>query len=472
MKTTLLIALAFGSFMQVQAQETWTLQRCLEHAQKNNIQIKQGDLNIRQAQVSKLQSIGATTPNINASGSQMYNFGRNIDPFTNQFIESQNQSQSLNLNGSLTLFQGFQNSMGVYRSTLDLQASLYEQQKLMNDVGLNVVTAYLQVLYNKELLKAAEAQLEGINAQTVRARKLFESGGNSKGALLEAEAQQASEEQRTVLARNQYELSILSLAQLLDLTDWKNFKVEDPMLPTPNIGLISDNPDQIFDFAMGNQPEIKGSEYRLRSAAASINIAHGARSPRLFLNASVGSIYSDRSLDYSISNIGKVPIGLTEDGKLVNTLNDQYIQQAGDVTPYSTQIKNNFNKSVSLTLQIPISNGFQIQSNINRNKISYKRAELDLQQNKNTLYKTIQQSHADANNSLKKFIAAEKTLNAQKESYKYTDQKYQVGLVSFIEFITARNSVFRAEADYLQAKYDFIFKVKILDFYSGKPLQF
>jgi outer membrane protein len=453
-----------------QAQKAWTLKECIDYALRNNIQIKQNQLNADLSRVKLEQSVASMFPNLNGSASHSYNYGRTIDPFTNQFVDQRTQYNNFSLNSSISLFEGFQVQNTLRQSNYDYKAGKLDVQKSQNDIALSVVTAYLQILYNKELVNISKSQLEVSENQVSRTRKLVETGSLPKGSLLDAEAQAASEELRLINAQNQLELSYLNLTQLLDLPTPKGFDIIDPQLSLPTTSLAENTPESVFEYAVKNQPEIKSAELKVRSAEKGLSIARGARYPRLSLGGSMGTGYSDiRTRVTGFTTITYIS-GITQ-GSQDPVISSQRIPLT-EKTPFRDQLEDNINKSIGLTLSIPILNNWQVQSSVARAKINRANAELNNQLAINQLNKTIQQAHADANAALKKYNATAKTLESLREAFKYTEQKFNVGLVNSIDYMNAKNNQSKAESDLLQAKYDFIFKSKVLDFYLGKPLIF
>jgi outer membrane protein len=355
------------------------------------------------------------------------------------------------LSSTVTVFEGFSLYNSLRQSNYEYIASKYDVEKMQNDVSLNVVTAYLQVLYNQELLNTAKRQLETSAKQSERTKRLYESGVLPKGSFLDAEAQEATEELSVVSAQNQLDISYLTLTQLLDLPSPKDFKVEDPQFNAPS-NFVLETPEAIFDYAVKNQPEIKSVDYKVLSAKKGLHSARGGISPRFGISSSIGSGYSDNRERVIGFNSNLVPVT--------------------EIVPFSDQLHDNLSKSIGFNLTVPIFNGWQTKTNIGRAKINMKNAELSAQIAKNQLSKTIQQAHADANASYKKYTATTKSLEALKEAFKYTEQKMNAGLVNTIDYLNAKNNLNKAESDLLQAKYDYIFKTKVLDFYLGKPLVF
>jgi outer membrane protein len=466
----LLLGLPFSAFSQ-NAAKAWTLQDCIEYALKNNIQVKQSELNAELSKAVLLQSEARLLPSLNGNIAHNYNFGRTIDPFTNQFATDRVLSQNFSVSSSLTIFSGLQQINAIRQSKFDYLASRYDVDKMRNDISMNIALAYLQVLYSEELVDVTKAQAEITEAQVERTKKLVEAGSLARGSLLEIQAQLATEELNLANAQNQLDLSYLSLAQLLDLQWTPEFRIVKPDLNIPAETVIASTANDIFNAALSIQPDIKSAEFRMKSSYKGLAVARGGISPRIVFSGSVGTGYSGiakRLLGTPAFN-GFDTIGVTSGGDLVMTPS---YTATFETTPFSDQVNDNFNQSFGVFITIPIFNGLQTKTNISRAKISMQNAEYSLQLAKNQLQKNVQQAYADASAGLKKYFAAQKAVDAMEESFKYTQQRYDVGMVNTIDYNTSKNNLTKAKSDLVQAKYDYVFRTKVLDFYQGKPLSF
>jgi len=447
----------------------WTLQQCIEYAVKNNIQVKQNMLNEKSSEVALLQSKAQILPNLSGNASNSYNSGKKVDPFTNQFTSgSFTLSQNFSLSSSLTIFGGLQNLNTVKQNQYNLMASRMDVQKMQNDISLNIASGYLQILMAEELLDVARNQADITKLQVERTKKLVDVGNLPKGNLLDIQAQFASEGVNVVNAENNLSLTSLNLVQLLNLDTIANFSIAKPEITLPADVILNTTPGQVYDAALTRQPEIKSAEFKLRSSEKSISIARAGMFPRLSLSASYGTGYSGASQQIkSISSSGVDTTGITTGGQYVLAphLNYNY-----EPIPFSTQYNNNVNKSVGFYLTVPLFNNLQTNASVQRAKISRENAELSLQLQKDNLRKTIQQAYNDAMSSLKKYQATQKAVNAMEESFKYMDQKFTVGVATSTEYNDAKNKLIKAKSDLLQSKYDCVFKLKVLDFYQGKPI--
>lgn len=470
----LFIIACFSLPLSGTAQNAWTLQQCIDHALENNIQIRQSELNMELNQQNKSQSFANLFPSLNANASQNYFYGRSIDPFTNSFTTSQVRSNNFSVSSSISLFEGFQLQNTLRQSQLNFLSSRFDLQKVRNDISLNVVTFYLQVLYNKELLFNTGQQLEATKQQRDKISRMYELGSVSKGNLLDMEAQLAADEVRLVLAQSAYDQSFLSLTQLLELNIDTDFAIVEPVLNTPVILADQMNANVIYADALNTQPDIQSYEYRVRSAEKGLSIARGSRYPRLILSGSLGTNFSTSSQDlvsYDVQPPSSVFSGFTSSGDSVYTLVNNTTANF-EQTPFRDQLDNNFAKSVGFNLQVPLFNGWITKTNVARARINLEQSRLNLDQTKKNLMKSVQQAVNDAHSAFKRYEAGEKSFNALTESFNFNQQRYDLGLISSYDYLLVKNNLAKADADLLQAKYDFIFRIKILDFYQGKKLSF
>lgn len=430
----------------------WTLKECVLYAIEHNIQVKQQELAADIQQNALKQSKYNLAPTLNGGAGHSYSFGRALDESTYSFTDNETvMSDYFSLNSSVSLFSGFTNRKSIEQNKYNLQASIQDVEKTKNDISLNIALAYLQILLNKELLEVARNQYDITMEQIDRTSKLVAAGSLARGSLLEIQAQAASEELQVVNAGNQLDLSILNLTQLLELDIVGDFDIVVPRLQIPDEAGLIEPVMTVYSEAIKIQPQIKSAEFQLESSALNLDIAKGARSPRLSLNGSYNTRYSDiRQKFIGIDPVTSSPI-------------------YGEY-PFMDQLKDNVNWGLSLSLSVPIFNGWQVNQAISNARLNIERSQYNLEYQKNVLYKDIQQAYADAKASLKKFHSSQKALVSMEESFRYTEQKFNVGLVNTIDYKTSKNQLTRTQSDLLQAKYEYIFKVKVLDFYRGKEL--
>lgn len=455
----------------VYSQKKFSLQECIDYAINNNLQIKQSELNADVSEATLQQSKASLFPSLNANVYHNYNYGKTIDPFTNTFATEQVQSNSFSVSSSVTIFHGFQAINTIKQNKFNYLANKYEIEKIKNDISLSIAAAYLQILFSEELVNTAKNQLKITAEKRDRIKKFVDAGSLAKSNLLEMEAQVASDELQLVNYQNQLELSYLTLKQLMDYNVAEPFQIEKPVIPETVEENILPDPQQIFTIAVEIQPEIKKAEYLLQSSYIGMQLARANRSPLLSLRCSYGSGYSQANKEIVDKQfIDYVDYGIITYDSITLPIQIPQYEYTYRIKPFNDQLDDNLNKSIGAYLSIPIFNGWQVKSAVSQAKIGIRSAELNLQSAKNQLQKAIQQAYADAVSALKKYKATEKALSVFNEAFKYISEKYDYGMATSVEYNEAWKNLKKAESDLLQAKYDFIFKSKVLNFYMGKPI--
>lgn len=465
----IIFILAYLTVANSLAQDTWSLQQCIDHAYKNNLQIKQAELSTQIQEQQITVAKGQMLPNLNGFASHTYNWGQRIDPFTNQFANSRVQSNNFYLNSQVTLFNGFQNKNSIKRSMIDHQIQEQNTEGIKNDIALAIAANYLQILFNEEALKIAREQITISNQQVQRIDKMVRAGSIPEGNLLDLQAQLANDELNLVTAENQLAISTLALQQLLQLDSIKNFKVVIPEMEMSEKLLVSSTPGQVYDAALSTMPQIRSGELQMESALVNESVAKGRRLPTLSLSGSVGTGYSGLSKNTTITSYSLEEAGITASQDIVylyNPVVETSKKSFGD------QVADNLNESVGLNLSVPIFNGFATKTSIETAKINQEIAQVQLDQTKNQLRNDIEQAHVDAIAAMKRFNATLKSVEAQQQSFEYAKTRFEVGMINSVDFSTAKNNLVNAESQLLQAKFDYLFKIKILEFYQGKSLAF
>lgn len=426
----------------VKAQDTWSLEKCITYALENNLQVKQQNLAVETKENALTVAKMAHLPTFNASASHSYSFGRAIDYGSNQ-VSNDIISTSFSINANLTLFNGFEILNSRKQSQTNYLAAKSDVETIKNSIAIQIALGYLQILFNDELVNSTATQVELSKMQVERTRVLVNAGSLPEGNLFEMEAQLASDEAQLVNAQNQLDLAYLTLTQMLDLKSAESFRIEKPTNVDIEEKLAATNPQEIYNISMGIMPQIKGSELNVESANYGLKIAKGRYYPQLSLGAS----YSSGARQFLKEN------------PLVAEV------------PFETQIRDNASTYIGFSLSIPIFNGLQTRKGVSNAKINLSSSQIDLENQKNSLYKDIQQAYADALAALKKYKSTQKSLQALEEAFRYSEQKFNLGMVTSIDYTTAKNKLAKAQTDLLQAKYEFIFKSKILDFYKGETLK-
>ena len=423
------------------SQEVWSLQKCIDYALENNIQIKQGVLNTQYYGNELNQAKSNKHPNLSAGFSNDINYGRSLS-YDNTYQNVNSNNTTASLSTSVTLWNGSVLSNQVKKADLDLQASLQDLQKAKDDIMLNIAAAYLEILFADELVAVAADQLEVTKLQIDRTSKLVDAGSLAKGSLLEIEAQLAREELQLVNEQNSLQLAYLNLYQLLELPSTESFKIEKPNLPTLGSDQTMLNSMDIFKMAVDVRPEIKSAVYKLQSAEKQLAIAKGYQYPTL----SFGANY-------------------------YNSYNNKYKDITGASIAFSDQIKNNERYGFGFDLRIPIYSRKQVKNGISNASIQKDNFDFQLQSAKNLLRKDIEQAFTNAFAALKRYNANEKAVLSMVEAFRYTEEKFNVGMVNSVEYNQSKNNLTVAKSNLLQAKYEYIFRTKILDFYAGKPIE-
>jgi len=420
-------------FTSAQAQETWSLQKCIDYALKNNIQIKQQELNSKYYNNQLGQAKLNRLPNLNAGLQNNQYFGRS-DGGNGLIIDQNSNRTSASLSSNITLWNGFTLKNAIKGADMDLQASLQDMQKAKDDMMLNIAAAYLEILFADELLTVSKDLIKITQLQIDRTEKLVEAGSLAKGSLLEIEAQYSREELNVVNAQNRLQLAYLALYQLLELPSTESFKIEKPILPEIGANMSLINSMDVFKNAVQLKPSVKSAEFKMESARNQLRIAKGNLLPSLTFGGNYGNFYQDPGS--SISN----------------------------------QLNVHGSYGFGLSLNIPIFNHFQAQTGVSNSQIQLEISELQLQNAKNLLRKDIEQAYTNAYAAFKRYIANQKTVVSSQEAFRYTEEKFNVGMINSVEYNQSKNNLSSAQSDLLQAKYEYIFRTKILDFYNGQPI--
>ncbi len=426
------------------AQKVWSLEDCINYAFENNIQIKQSQLQVQSIEADLKQSKFEFAPTVNASSSYNYNWRSSQDP-TNTIINNNTGSFNFGLSSGLTLFDGFQNYNTVKKNELAYTSSQYDAEKMENDIALQLTGAYLNILFNHEMLMVAQNQADITKQQIERTRNLVEAGTLPKGDLLEIEAQGLVEEVNVIRADNNLSLSYLDLLQILDLSANADFEIERPNISIDEeLSVIPS--EQVYANAVNFMPEIKRAELDVLSSYRSVKIAKGAALPSLSLRSGINASYYDSRLDFTDPSL--------------------------PVIAFWDQLSDNVSKYLTLSVSVPIFNAYRTTTRIKQAQIQNINSKFNLELTKNTLRKSIEQKYFDAIAAYKTYHANKATTISLKEAFKYTEEKFTLGMLNSVDYNLAKSRLTQAESDLLRAKFDYIFKTKILDFYMGVPLKF
>jgi len=478
MKKILAISLLFMSqvsFGQEATSKVWTLRELIDQAIANNLTVKRSTYGVETSQVNLLQSKMTMLPTLNANGSYGLNWGRTIDPTTNNFTENKIENSNLSTSSSLLLWNGFRLFYNLKQSNIDLDAANEDLMKARNDVILNVITLYLNVVFNKELLAVAQFQVQSTQEQLDRTKKLSDAGSVPIGDVLNLDAQLATNELNVIQRENALSISLLQLKQALQLPASNPMDVEIPQVNVEDVSLLNKSAEEIFDIAMTAMPEIKGAELRRVSADYGFRSSRGNLYPRISINGSLSTVYSDQRQQFFADG------GSTTTSRQIGYVQGSNSPVFTDVTTPTGQFmvpgimdqyNDNRGRSLGLNIQIPLFNGFSTRSNMQRAAINRELANITLIETKNTLRQTVETAYNNAIAAIKTYTSTNKQVQARDEAFRMTQQRYNLGAVNFVDYQIAQNNLFQAQSDLLRAKYDFIFRTKVLDFYQGLPLEF
>ena len=457
----------------IQAQsKKWTLEECVTYAIQNNISIKQSELDSKMALIDKKSAVGRFLPSLNASASHSWNIGLNQDITTGLLQNKTTQFTSAGANVGIDIYRGLQNQNTLRKANLSIVAAKYQLVKMQEDVALNVANAFLQVLFNKENLKVQKEQLRINEKQYVRSEELVKAGSIPRGDLLDVKATLALNNQNVITAENSLLISKLSLSHLLQLKDFENFDVVDDTDVKDANNIMAQTPSAIYEKAFEGRTELKIARTNLEIAEKNVAIAKGAFQPTLqgFYSFNSRVAYSDRVTGVipNASNPTSI-VGFVE-GTNQNVLSPNFTRVLGNPAPFFDQFNTNKGQSFGMQLSVPVFNGFSARNNVERSKVSLERSKIAVEQQNLDLQRNVYTAFADAKGALNAYESSVAALEARQGAYNYATEKYSVGLMNSFDFNQSQTLLTNAQSEVLRTKYDYIFKIKILEFYFGIPL--
>ena len=434
-RTVISLSLTLLGAFQLQAQETWDLQRCITHAIEHNLSIKQKEAARNQSEVELNTAQWSRMPNLNGNIGQSFNFGRALQA-DNTYGNRNTRNTNFSLGTNIPLFTGMQIPNSIALSKLNLKAATEDLAKAKEDISIQVASYFLQVLFNEELTKIARNQVALSQEQLDRKIVFFRNGKASEAEVLEAKSRLAQDQLSLVQAENNHQLALLDLSQLLELPSPEGFQINVPDIDNFSVHLTL--PEEVYAQAMMNKPAIKAAQYRLQGAEKSIKIAQSGYYPQLSFGAGIGTNY------YHLSGI--------------------------ENAPFSTQWDQNMNKYLQFSLSIPIFNRFQTRNRVKSARIQHTALSWQLEESKKALYKEIQQAYYNALAAESKYKSSQSANESAEASFRLMSEKYANGKASATEYNEMRTAWMKALSDGVQAKYEFVYRSKILDFYKGVPL--
>lgn len=437
MKTLYRLPLLFAVILPLtlSGQKAWTLQECIKYAWENNIQLKQQEIVSEQSKNNVEQAKYSFLPTLNGSLSHSMNWGRSVNMQDLQIIQNKlYQSTGASVRASVDIFNGFQKSYDAQSKKIQYEITLQDASLLKNNISIEISRAYLQILLSKEVFKVSQESFNSISEQVVRTKKLVDAGSQAMGTLLEMEAQMATERVQVVNAQNQVRANILTLKQLLDLPEEISFDVLIPDIDVTLAMFKGEDINNLYSISM-NLPQIQSAKLALQNSGTNLKLAKGQLLPSVSLSAGYGTNYSD-------------------------SRSDAFFQQ----------MKDNRNPSVSFSLSIPIFNSLSAKTMVKNAELSLKNSQLNLKSKEQQLFKEIQQANNDALALYEKYIASGQNVKAMEESFRYVQEKFNIGALNATDFTVAKTNLIKAKSDYIQSKYQFVFQLKVLDFYKGAQI--
>lgn len=446
---TFIAAFAFIALAKGQADSLWSLDRCIDHAIQYNLQVKRQELQLESTGQDHRQSKLDLLPNLNGQVEHQLGSGRVLDRGTYEWKNASVSQGDLGLQSDVTLFNGLQGMNNMKMSKASYLMNKENLDAMEDNITLRVMTGYLDLLRNQELVDVAENKVEVTRQQVDRMERLVAVGNESRGKLLEVNAQLSTEKLALTQARNARDIARLNLMHIMNLTDQSTFEIEKPLLPDPTTVEIPSF-DTVFLWAVANMPQIRSAEYGIESQERFLAMQKGQRSPRLYARAIFYSNYSNG---------------------LINPLDPDPSNPTMDY-PLNNQITDNQYRQVSMGVQIPFFNRWQVQTNINKAKIDLQDAEFQYSSAVLELQQSIQQYHTEAVAAMDNYASALESVANSDEAFRFAEERFKVGTGTALELQQARNQLYTSTSDMVSSKYVLIFYTKILDFYMGKEIEF
>ena len=433
----LLLLLLAASVATAQEHGPWSLRDCIGYALEHNISLQQQELQVQQQELQLSTSKGSRLPSVSANASENFSFGRGLTA-DNTYSNTNTTSTGFSLGASVPVYQGSRISNSIRQDELNLKAVTADFERAKENVSMAVAQAYVQILYNMELLDVARNQVAIDSLQVERLTGMLENGKASPAQVAQQRAALGQSRLTATEALNSLKLAVLDLTQLLELPSPEGFTIIRPV--TDLEGTILPDPERIYEDALLEKPAVKAEEFRLDASEYAIKIAKGAYLPSISASGGFGSNY--------------------------------YTMSSAPSNSFADQMKNNFSQYLGLTLSVPIFNGFQTRNQVRAAELSRKNQMLQLENTRKTLYKEIQQAWYNAVAAREKLLSSKEAEASARESYDLVTAKYENGKANITEFNEARDAFLRSESDLSRARYEFLYATKLLDFYQGRELDF
>jgi len=469
-KLIALVAFTLTLGLSASAQRLLSLSDCVQIAEENTLTLKQAKITIENAEIGLKEAKMSRLPRVNGSVGAGLQFGRTIDPTTNDFGTSEIGYNSISLNGGMNVFNGGRINSSIRQGRYDLEAARYAGEDIYNNLGLTLASVFLQIMLAEDQLENAKRQVRGIEEQYEQSQKLAEAGVIPVNDLLDIEAQLALNRQNVFVAEGNLEVSRLTLVQLLELDANEQIKLIRPEVELPTIDPMSFSLEQIYQTALGSQASIKANDFRLRSAEENIAQARSLGLPQLSLFGGLSTNWSSLGVTIEGYQDVLVPLEIYDgNGQSLGFSIGQQVPILADQL-YMDQLNQNFGQNLGVSLSIPIFNGLTTKYSVQRARLGAKNQKLVNNQQRQQLKTDVQSALIQARTAKLAYYAAEKSTEAAQMAYENAEKRFTLGTINTLELNTSRNLRDRAGLDLLNAKYQYIFNMKVLDFYMGKGL--
>jgi outer membrane protein len=469
---TILFVALISLSTQAQEMKQWDLEACVNHAYENSLTVQRSQLALKDNEALVKQGKLSRLPTLNMNVFNSWRWGRSIDPTTNLFTTQRINSNGANASSNFLLYQGSRLSRSIKQGEMNVQASMYDLEKAKNDVALDVVFGYLQIIFTRELLENAREQLKTTKTQMDQTAKFVDAGSLPITNLLDLQSQVAGNEVDVINAENDVNLAVLQLKQFLQIPAEEPFDIVTPDFSASNYAFVTMSVGEVFETAVQTQPEIKSADIQIESAQMGVKIARSDHIPQVGLQGQFFTNYSDQNKEFTGAE--QIPDQFNPIGFLQSNPSEIVVEPTfrtffNDIN-IPTQWADNRSWSAGFNIAVPIFNGWSTQTNVQRAKIQEDLAEINAIEARNVLRQTIETAYNDAQAAAKVFEAAQKQVDALEESFRATEKSYNLGAVNFVDYQVASFNLFSARSSQVRSKFDYIFKLKVLDFYLGNPL--
>ena len=469
----LALALFYVAFAHGQQTDKWNIVRCVDHAIKNNISVRQTDLQSRFSALTYQQSKAAQLPTLNFNGNTGYRLGRSENPTTGVLEDNNFFNIGMQLQSGVTVFNWFSRRNTIAANRLSWEADKEQTEKAKNDIALNVAVAYLQILLAKEQANLARVQVRQSTDQLTSTRKRVDAGALPELNAAELEAQLARDSSSLVTAETSVQQFILQMKALLNLDAGQAFDIETPPVDRIPLETLADlQPEAVYALALNNMPQQKVNNLRIQSAQKSVAVAKAAMYPTISAFGGLGTSYVNIKVpEYAAGPFKPTGALVNVGGTDYSVLAPSFVQVGERPIPMGTQLRNNFAQNIGIGISVPILNGKSARTGWERSQLTVQQFELQKEQGDMQLKQDIYKAYTDATAALQKYQADQKSVQTSEKAFDYAKKRYDLNLLSAYDLLNSQNNMLRARIQALYSRYDYVFKMKLLEFYKGQGLK-